>query len=372
MFLIKNALVYAPEPLGRVDVLVIGGKVVQIGGNLRPNIDGIEVIDANDKILIPGIIDQHVHVTGGGGEGGLHTRTPEITLSRIIESGVTTVFGLLGTDSFTRDIENLVAKTRGLKNEGISAYCYTGAYRYPSCTLTGDVAKDIIFIDEIVGGKIAMADHRGSHPTAEEIIRLASDIRMAGLVGGKAGVLHIHMGATAGGMEFLMDLIKSNDIPAWNFRPTHLGRAVKQASAFTHMGGYADITAKVGMFEDFLEIVENSVPEYITLSSDSNGSFPKWNERKEIIGIGVADMRTLFDTIRTLVKEYGVPLENALTYVTINVARAQNLYPRKGTIKVFSDADLVLLNEDLQIEGVFANGRPMMLNGEMLVRGTFE
>ena len=173
MLLIKNARVYAPAPLGRMDILVAGGRIAAMEEALDPRLPGVEVLDAAGKTAVPGFIDQHVHITGGGGEGGLHTRVPELQLSAALRAGVTTLVGVLGTDSITRSVEGLVAKAKALTNEGITAYCLTSAYQYPPLTLTGSVMKDIVFVSEILGCKLAIADHRGSHPTREEIIRAA-------------------------------------------------------------------------------------------------------------------------------------------------------------------------------------------------------
>ena len=242
MLLIKNARVYAPAPLGRMDILVAGGRIAAMEEALDPRLPGVEVLDAAGKTAVPGFIDQHVHITGGGGEGGLHTRVPELQLSAALRAGVTTLVGVLGTDSITRSVEGLVAKAKALTNEGVTAYCLTSAYQYPPLTLTGSVMKDIVFVSEILGCKLAIADHRGSHPTREEIIRLVSDIRMAALVSGKPGVLHMHTGADPAGIEPIMDIVRTTDIPICHFRPTHMGRRLDQAAAFTRMGGYADIT----------------------------------------------------------------------------------------------------------------------------------
>ena len=177
MLLIKNARVYAPAPLGRMDILVAGGRIAAMEEALDPRLPGVEVLDAAGKTAVPGFIDQHVHITGGGGEGGLHTRVPELQLSAALRAGVTTLVGVLGTDSITRSVEGLVAKAKALTNEGITAYCLTSAYQYPPLTLTGSVMKDIVFVSEILGCKLAIADHRGSHPTREEIVRLVSEDR---------------------------------------------------------------------------------------------------------------------------------------------------------------------------------------------------
>ena len=373
MLLIKNAQVYAPALLGKRDVLIAGGQIAAMDEELSPILPDLEVLDAKGKTLVPGLIDQHVHITGGGGEGGLHTRVPELQLSAALRAGVTTLVGVLGTDSITRSVENLVAKAKALTNEGITAYCLTSAYQYPPITLTGSVMKDIVFISEVLGCKLAIADHRGSHPNREELIRLVSDIRMAALVAGKPGVLHLHTGAAPDGVEPIMDIVRTTDIPIYHFRPTHMGRRLDQVVEFTRMGGYADITVKEDTASTFHQLLAEADADRITLSSDSNGSMPRWDaKRQHIVGMGVGQIGDLYRTVRKMAAEEGIPLETALPFVTRNVAESLMLYPRKGAIAVGSDADLVLLDQDLEIDCVIAKGRCMMLEKELLVKGTFE
>ena len=162
--LIKNADVYAPEHLGTRDIFLAGGKIVAMAEKLDVTLPDLEVIDAAGYIVAPGLVDQHIHITGGGGEGGWHSRCPELVFSELVKAGVTTFLGVSGTDSMTRSIENLLAKVRGLKNEGASGWMWTSNYAYPVTTITKDVRTDMLAIPEVLGVKIALGDHRSSFP----------------------------------------------------------------------------------------------------------------------------------------------------------------------------------------------------------------
>ena len=373
MYLIKNVTLYDPMLRGTCNLLISGEQIVAVGKDLQPAIPGIKEIDGTGKTAVPGFIDQHVHVTGGGGEGGFQSRIPELPLSSIIKAGVTTVVGLLGTDSFTRSVENLLAKTKSLKQEGISAYCLTGAYIYPPVTVTGSVAKDIVYIDEILGCKLAISDHRASRPTKEELTRLTSDIRMASLVSGKPGVLHLHVGGIGRTLDDIIEICDEQQIPIKHFRPTHMDCHTEAAKRFMAMGGWADFKNEPSKTDELYEVVQEMGIERLTVSSDAGGSIPVWNEAKDaVVDVMIGGMEPLYEIIRNLVVDFKVPMEEAIQLITSNVAKALELYPRKGCLHPESDADLVLLDEDLQIDTVMAKGRLMMQNKKLLVKGTFE
>lgn len=381
MLLIKGAELYAPEYRGKKDVLIAGGKIEKIGENL-PEYEGCQVIDGAGKIITPGIIDQHVHVTGGGGEGSFHTQAPPVQLSRLVEGGVTTVVGVLGTDGISRSVENLVAKIKSLKEEGISAYCCCGAYGYPSPTITGDISKDIMFIDEIIGLKLAVSDHRAPNITVDELIRLASDVRTAGMLCGKAGLMILHMGGDPKCLQPVFEALERTSIPIKTFHPTHVGRSKElQADAFkfAKMGGYIDITC--GQAQGKTQSVaaslraakEQGVPmDKVTISSDGQGSWSNYDADGNLTEIGVSNVNTMYKQFVYEVQEEKLSIEEALSFVTINVAKAMEFYPQKGVVWEGSDADVLVMNEDLSLNAVIANGNVMMSDGIVRKKGTYE
>jgi len=390
--IIRNVNVYKPEPIGKRDVLLLGDKIAAVEDKIDIDLNGlveVEEIDGTGKILTPGFIDCHVHILGGGGEGGFSTRTPEATLTGFTTAGVTTVVGTLGTDGIARDMSALLAKAKGLEEEGVTTFVYTGSYRIPVRTLTGDIMKDIMFIDKVIGiGEVAISDHRSSQPTFEEFIRAAADARVAGMLSGKAGIVNIHVGDGKRKLEFLFRAIEETEIPITQFLPTHINRnpeLFEDGIKYAKKGGYIDFTAsedpefwekhdgEVRFSKGLRRILEEGISlDNFTLTSDGQGSLPIFNERKEYIGLGVGKSTSLLVGIKDCVFNENIPLEIALRAVTSNPARILKL-KGKGRIERDFDADLCLLDEKtFDIDTVIAKGRIMVENGKPIVFGTFE
>ena len=377
--IIRGARVFAPTDLGVKDVLVVHQKIVAVGENLNPNLDDLEIIEGKGLLLTPGFIDQHVHVTGGGGEGGPKTRTPELVLSELIECGTTTVVGVSGTDGTSRSIPNLLAKVRALQDEGVSAWMYTSNYAFPPTLLTDSVKNDLFFVPEVLGVKIAMGDHRSSFPTEEEVLRLLSQIRVGAMVAGKLGVLHIHLGNIPGPFEIFKSVV-AKGFPIGHIRPTHCARDKKVFEAaleFGTQGGYVDITTggscAVGTpAHGIVEALKAGVPlSHLTMSTDGHGSVPRFNEKGEMIGLGVGGVNANLRELKRLIGELKMPIADALSLITANPAKALRL-SGKGEIKTGFDADINLFNDSMELLHVVAKGVHMMRNKEILKKGTFE
>lgn len=369
------------------DVLALGERIVAIGPGLRlPEwAAGSPELDLDGRIVIPGLIDQHVHIAGGGGEGGPINRTPEIELSDLTRAGITTVVGVLGTDGATRSVQGLLAKARALAAEGITAYLYTGAYEVPTRTITDNPRTDLVLIDEIIGvGEIAVSDQRGSHPSPHELARLAGEARVGGLLGNKAGVVHCHMGSGPNGLEPLREVLARWDVPSETLVPTHLNRnptLVRDALVWGKAGGLVDLTSDIrptsvdpdalSAHEAALRLRDAGVAwERITFSSDAQGSSPVFDQAGHLKAVGIASAETLFEEVRALVAS-GLSLEHAIRPVTTHVARVLKL-PARGRIQVGGPADLVVLDQSLAIDTVVARGRLMVQEGRPVRRGRFE
>ncbi|WP_371373056.1 beta-aspartyl-peptidase [Thalassotalea aquiviva] len=376
MKLFKNAIVFAPQYLGKQDVLVASNKIIAIDHNIELEAShSLTVIDAKEQYLIPGLVDSLVHISGGGGEGGFATRTPEMSPQDAVYGGVTTLIGALGTDSVTRSLEDLVAKAKALKEFGLSAYCYSGSYHYPVKTITASLEKDILMIDEIIGvGEVAISDHRSSQMSVDDLARLTSQARVGGMLAGKSGIVSIHVGDEPTELALLEQVCQSSGIPLSQFYPTHINRSqslLNTGIEFAKKGGFIDFTTSTT--EQILAAGEVAAPlalkmaldagvhiNHISMSSDGNGSLPVFDQESHLIDLQVANVRSLHQAMVTAHQDYQVDLAMAIGSVTKSPANILGL-AHKGRIEVGADADLLLLErESLAIDSVFALGQPMM------------
>jgi beta-aspartyl-dipeptidase (metallo-type) len=364
--LIENGDVHAPAPLGRRSVLLVDGKIGKVGPVDRRALEatGLEVavVDATGCVVTPGFIDPHEHLLGGSGEEGFATQTPMVVLSEIVPHGITTVVGALGVDTTMKTMAGLLARVKGLKEEGITAYMWSGGYNVPPVTVTQSIRDDMLFIDEVVGaGEIAIADRRGLCPSAPELAKVVLDTYVGGILTGKAGVTHFHVGEHEQRLKRLRELIDGDyAVQPEMLYPTHVERTeplMDEAIALAARGSYADLDTVEGDMGRWVRywFDHGGDPERLTLSSDAGSSSPG----------------KLAEEWRDCVCRRGLPLERMLPLVTSNTATVLKL-ARKGRLAVGCDGDVLVLRRDtLEPVHVFARGRHLVNDGALTVREHF-
>ncbi len=386
---IKNIKVYSPKYLGEKDIVIVKDKIEGIYDNIKipKNFINIEVIDGKGKNAFPGFIDAHVHLLGGGGEGGFKTRTPELQLSNLTKAGITTVNGCLGIDVICRNMRSLIAKVKALKEEGITATCYSGSYEVPIKTMTDSIKGDLMLVDEIIGvGEIALSDNRSSQPRLDQFINLVAESRVGGILSNKSGVVNVHLGRGDRGLDFLFKMLDETEIPATQVIPTHMSRKrelLEDGIDWVKRGGYIDLTTssdpenleegEMVASKALRYLLDKEVPiEKITFTSDGNGSMPIFDEVGKLRALGICSVQSLYEEISKAILNEGIEIEECLKVITSNVADVLRL-KSKGRLEAGKDADIVIVNEsDLSIDKVIAMGKLMVDKGKPIVVGTFE
>jgi beta-aspartyl-dipeptidase (metallo-type) len=305
-------------------------------------------------------------------------------LSSMLDGGITTIIGCLGTDGFTRSLESVLMKVKALKAEGVSAYMYTGSYQVPTPTLLGDVGRDIALIEEVIGvGEISLSDHRSSCPDTKELIRLVSHARVGGMLGGKAGIANIHMGDAKDPFRPIYDAVEQSELKLTQFFPTHCSRnhyIFEDAKEYGKKG-FVDLTASSYPYDMENEIkpskaigllMKAGVPlEHITITSDGNGSLPNFDSNGSLVSIDMGLPLSVFTELADTVLIEKMPLEQALKVVTSNVASILRL-KKKGLLSPGCDADIVILDKEFRIRDLISRGNIMTLDYKRLKKGVYE
>jgi len=359
--LIQHGEVYAPEPIGQQSILLAGEKIVLIGTIDTEKLLSIlecQVVDARNCFVVPGLIDSHAHLIGAGGEEGFASRMPEINLSQLVKAGITTVIGLLGTDTTTRHLTCLHAKTCQLWDEGLTAYMYSGGFELPPSTITGSIMDDVVIIDKIIGaGEIAISDYRWVDPKPYELAMLVKQAMLGGMMSGKAGVTHFHVGSGEGRLGLLNTLLDEYDVPPYCLYPTHIGRSealMKEAIALAKRGCFVDI-----------DTTENNLAQWLGFYREYGGPFTKLTVSSDAYTPGGAPQK-LYCQFATCVRDEGFSLTDVLPLFTSNVAQVLKL-TYKGKLAEGKDADVLILEkESLAVKHLWARGRLFIEEGNLV------
>jgi beta-aspartyl-dipeptidase (metallo-type) len=342
MLIIENGELHTPAPRGKATIVVAGGRIEKIGDVSANDLRALnpEVVDASGCIIVPGLIDGHIHLIGGSGEKGFASATPGISAKELLDAGTTTVVGLLGTDTTTKTLPALLAKVKALRGEGVHAHMWTGGYDARS--LTGNVRDDIVLIDEIIGaGEIAIADRRGAHFDARALARLASDCYVAGTLTGKAGVLHMHTGELPSRLSIVREMLDLG-IPAAALQPTHVNRNPElfaEAIELTRRGVTVDLDLVDEDLIDWLRRYDGD-RSMLTVSTDAP----------------IGRVGALLKQILTAVRENVFSIEEAFALATRNPARVLKLNDC-GEIAEGKRADLLMLDaKTFELRGVWSAG----------------
>jgi beta-aspartyl-dipeptidase (metallo-type) len=357
ILIVTGGEVFTPAPGGAATVLALNGAIARVGSVDTKALETLgvplQVLEAHDCVVVPGLIDPHVHLIGGSGEEGYNTASPEIFLEELVTAGVTTVVGCLGVDTTMKAMDALVGKAKALCHEGLSAYLYSGGYDVPPVTAAGSVRRDMILIDQVIGaGEIAIADRRSAQPTVPELARVVADAYVGGLVSGKAGVTHFHVGDGREGLLALRRLLDEHEIDPACLYPSHVERTpelIREAAEITGRGVTVDV-----------DTVANDLPQALDAFLDHGGSLAHLTVSSDA---SVTPPVQRLNQLRACVLDYGRELAQLLPLVTTNAARVLKLQ-RKGRIEPGMDADLLVLGrETLELVHVVAKGQVLMRDG---------
>ena len=374
--LFKNATVWTSEKEGNLlntDVLVLKGKIAQIGKNLNAPA-GVRIIDATGKHLTPGIIDEHSHIAMDGTNEMGQAITSEVrvgdiidpedqsiyrqlaggvTLSHILHGSANPIGGqsILIKERWGHNAEELKVEGQvGFLKHALGENVKRTTSRYPNTRMgVEQIIRDayrraIDYNNEWkVWNAMKPAERIGKVPPRR-------DLELDPIVDvlEKRSFIECHTYLQSEGI-MIMNLAKEFGVKVNSL--IHFNEGYKIADQIAKNGAAASV------FSDWWDY-KYEVYEGISYNAAmllSQGVLVCINSDDDEMG------RRLNQEAAKIMKYGGISETQALDLVTINPAIMLHLGDRTGSIKVGKDADLVLWT-DYPLS-VYAHANKTMVDG---------
>ncbi|MBS1948787.1 MAG: amidohydrolase family protein [Bacteroidetes bacterium] len=355
---IKGALVYtvSGKPIEKGILIVQNGKIVSVGDENMPVPADAQVIDASNKVVIPGIVDTHSHIGGPAGGDNSSPLNPEVRVldavnpessgfMKALAGGITTVNIMPGSGHLMSG-QTIYVKLRESKTiEGMLEVNEKGLY--------GGM--------KMANGTNSMRGANGFPGTRAKSAALDRELFLKAVeyknkVDSAKGN-PAKMPARDLGMEALVEVLEGKRIVHFH---THKMNDVLTVLRLQKEFGFRVVLHHVSeAWKVVDEIAKAGVPCSIINLDAPGGKLeamnvsPKNCALLEKAGVPVAihtddpitDSRFLIRSAAMAVKE-GLPREKALEALTLSGARMLDLGSRVGSLEKGKDADFVILSGD--------------------------
>ncbi len=409
--IIKGGQVVTPQAVGEMDVGIQGEKIVAVGWSGTLSEQATQVIDASGKIVIPGGIEPHAHIgipvpSEWSGQPDIMTQPPQDASRAAAFGGVTTIVDFAGDLSFAevedatpKSIMSVVEERRSV----FRTHSYTDyTFHY---ILAGEVAPETIGeIGEAIQEGVAsfkifttfhpirvpyghlwtifaeVAKHGGImavHAEEDEVVRYMTEkLKREGRDQGyNLHLVHNNISEdlafrhiirlaqhTEAGIYFVHTTAKEGVAAIAEARaagqPVY-GEALHNYLQFTcddykKPGGTAIHTYPAIKFADDRDALISGLMDgrLATTATDEYTTHkgPKlWGDTIETVCGGHNGIETRMPVAFTkFVAERNVSLQRFVDITSANAAKLLGLYPQKGAIQPGSDADIVLIDPDMQ------------------------
>lgn len=384
--LIKGGRVIDPGRLnGPADVLIQDGNVVAVGQNVGTIPPGTRTIDATGKLVLPGLVDLHVHFREPGYEYKETVRTgvasavaggfasvccmpntkpvndnqsvTEFILEQARAAGLAQVFAI---GAITKGSEGKeLAEIGELHQAGCVAISDDGRP-----VMNGDVMRrameyartfDLPVIDHCEDlhlaeggcmneGLVSTSLGLPGIPAAAEEVMVARNLALAELTGARLHLPHL---STAGSVRMVREA-KTRGIPVTaEACPHHFMLTEEAVRGFnTHakmnppLRAWGDVQAiKDGLRDGTIDVIATDhAPHAVQDKEQDFATAP----------FGIVGLETALPLTLALVEEGVLSLESAVAKLTAEPARVFNL--PKGSLAVGAEADVVIIDPDVQWE----------------------
>jgi dihydroorotase len=382
--IIKNGHVIDPGNKldERLDVLVADGKIAKLGKPASIPVNGTQVIDASGKLVVPGLIDMHVHLREPGFEyketiatgtaaakaGGFTSVCCMPNTNPVNDSRTVTEFILSQAKDASARVFPIAAITKSSKGEELTEMAELHA---AGCFAVSDDGKpvmsaaimrrameyskifDLLLIshceDSSLSDKGVMNEGvvstelglRGIPRSAEEVMT-GRDILLAELTGCRLHIAHV---STAGSIRLIRDA-KSRGVKVTAETCPHYfsltEEAVRSYNTMAKMNPPLrtadDVAAlKKGLKDGTIDVIATDHAPHAL--DEKSGEF-------DYAPFGIVGLETALGLTLKLVDEGVLSLSEAVRKLTHNPASVLRL--QKGTLAAGSDADITIIDPNLE------------------------
>lgn len=376
--LIQNGKVLTPPGwLSPASVVVCDGLIEEITTGNIECFDG-ECVDASNCFVVPGFIDLHIH--GGGGRDFMEGTAEafDTVIRTHLKKGTTGILATLASSSLSMIEQAAEETTRRMQSADtpIIGLHLEGPYLNPS----------------MAGGQMPQYIRKPNSEEYQTLVNHYPCIRrwdaapeMEGAM--DFGAFIFQHGLVAGIAHTTADYPVMKE--AWNHGFTHATHLYNGMKGFHKEGEYKHegTVESVYLLRDMtveliadgrhvppailrlvyqIKGVENTSLVTDALAPAGCDSAVAFDERV-IIEDGVAKLRdhsalagsiaTMDQLIRVMVNEAEIPLEDAVRMASESPAKRMGIYHRKGSLQRGKDADIVLLDKDLNVHSVWQRGQ---------------
>mgnify|MGYP002672282172 FL=1 len=374
--IIKDANIFTQDNrFVKGSVVVENGRFVSIAEQPEHAGEVMEVIEAKDLYMIPGLVDIHFHGCMGADMCDGTKEALDVITQYEASVGVTSVCP--ATMTIPKDELSAVMKNAG-------AYAYHGGAHLVGINMEGpfispakkgaQAAENIMHCDyeyfsqlqDAAGGLIKLVDIAPEEAGAMEFIDKVKGTVVVSLAH-TASDYDTAMEAIAHGASHATHLY--NAMPPLNHRNPGVIGAVRDSDS-CHVELICDgvhihpsvIRATFAMFgaQRMILISDSMRATGLDDGEYTLGGQPvtvKGNLATLHDGTIAGSATNLMDCMRFVVKHAGLPLETAVMCATANPAKEIGIFDEVGSIAVGKKADFVLLDQDLNLAGVYIDGK---------------
>jgi dihydroorotase len=377
--LIRHGLVVLPEGSARLDIRTAGDKIAALAEQLAPE-TGEEVIEASGRLVLPGLIDSHVHFRE---PGGTHKEDFFTGTLAALAGGVTTILDMPNTQPPTDSRERLAEKAALAASKAIVDYgFYLGATESnveEAAAASDAVAALKLYMGSSTGSLLVtefapLYRHFSTFPLHKPIVVHAEDeqslryfaalhprdhnqarpalsaqiaVSRALAIAEKTGrALHIAHTTTARELELIREAKQKGVHVTCEVTPLHLFLSEEDQH---RLGNFGKVNPPLRSASDraalwtYLDTIDTIATDHAPHTRAEK------NQPYEQAPSGMPGVQTMLPLLLTAASEGKVTLNEIVKRCVVHPACIFGL-KTKGALEIGKDADIVLVNPDVEYE----------------------